>query len=321
LAKLFAGSPGAIDKILAEIRGHTKFRETIPASIGLPLSDESKRILLYASEEADALAHKNIGTEHLLLGILRDQNCCAAQWLGEKGVALKSARAQFFDQDENADEEQVKWLEDRPPFQRFMKRAMDIVGSIVAIVFFSPLLLVTAAAIKLTSRGPILFRQARRGYHGQEFVSLKFRSMYMNEPSIQKEYVEQLVSGKYGEMGEAGVYKLRNYPRFTRVGTFLRRTALDELPQFFSVLLGRMSLVGPRPPLSYEWDACEPRHKKRLSCKPGITGLSQVNGRSRVTFDQMVELDMKYATTQTFWLDLKILLRTPVDVIGRVGAY
>jgi lipopolysaccharide/colanic/teichoic acid biosynthesis glycosyltransferase len=226
-----------------------------------------------------------------------------------------------YDQDKNADEERVKWLEDRPPFQRFMKRAMDIVGSIAAIVFFSPVLLLIAAAIKLTSPGPILFRQARRGYHGKEFVFLKFRSMYMDEPSIHEEYVRQLVSGKYGKMGEAGVYKLQNDPRFTRVGTFLRRTSLDELPQFFSVLLGPMSLVGPRPPLSYEWDAYEPRHKKRFSCKPGITGLWQVSGRSRVTFDQMVELDMKYASTQTFWLDLKILLRTPVDVIARGGAY
>jgi exopolysaccharide biosynthesis polyprenyl glycosylphosphotransferase len=222
---------------------------------------------------------------------------------------------------QKCDVERVEWLDDRPLFHRLMKRVMDIVGSTIAITFTLPLVLVVAIAIKLTSRGPILFRQKRLGYHGREFMFLKFRSMYMDQPKGHSDYVSSLVSEEFGKMGTNGVFKLQNDPRITPIGTFLRRTSIDELPQFLNVLLGQMSLVGPRPAMPYEFKYYETWHKKRLSIKPGITGLWQVSGRRRVTFDEMVEMDLKYAATQTFWLDLKILLRTPFVVLTGQGAY
>jgi lipopolysaccharide/colanic/teichoic acid biosynthesis glycosyltransferase len=222
---------------------------------------------------------------------------------------------------QKCDVERVEWLDDRPLFHRLMKRVMDIVGSILAITFTLPLVLVVAIAIKSTSRGPILFRQKRLGYHGREFMFLKFRSMYMDQPKGHSDYVSSLVSEEFGKMGTNGVFKLQNDPRITPIGTFLRRTSIDELPQFLNVLLGQMSLVGPRPAMPYEFKYYETWHKKRLSIKPGITGPWQVSGRHRVTFDEMVEMDLKYAATQTFWLDLKILLRTPYVVLTGEGAY
>jgi len=218
-------------------------------------------------------------------------------------------------------EGQIEWLPDRPPFERAMKRAMDIVGSIVAIILFLPLLPLVAAAIKLSSPGPVFFRQRRLGYHGQPFMFLKFRSMLMDQPTTQSEYVSRLVDEEYGKLGSDGVFKIKNDPRITRIGAFLRRTSLDELPQLVNVLLGQMSLVGPRPPIPYELEMYEPWQMKRLSIKPGITGLWQVSGRKRVTFEEMIEMDLKYAATQTAWLDLKILLRTPFVVFAGKGTY
>lgn len=218
-------------------------------------------------------------------------------------------------------EEQVPWLPDRTPSQRFMKRVMDIVGATLAIILMLPAMIIIAVAIKLTSPGPIFFRQKRVGYHGREFMFLKFRSMYMDQPKAQSDYVSSLISEEYGKMGTDGVFKIKNDPRITPIGAFLRKTAIDELPQFFNVFLGQMSLVGPRPPMPYELENYEPWHRKRLSIKPGITGLWQVSGRATVTFDEMVKMDLKYAATQTLWLDLKILLRTPYVVIAGDGAY
>jgi lipopolysaccharide/colanic/teichoic acid biosynthesis glycosyltransferase len=188
------------------------------------------------------------------------------------------------------------------------------------------LLLAIAILIKLTSRGPVLFRQERVGLGGRRFNFLKFRSMQTgNDSAIHQEYTRRLISGtpvtgsRVGR--QAAVYKLSNDPRVTRLGRLLRRTSLDELPQFFNVLTGRMSLVGPRPPIPYEFDCYAIWHQQRLlSVKPGITGLWQVGGRSRVTFDDMVRLDLNYADTWTVWLDLKILCRTPRAVIRGEGA-
>ncbi len=208
-----------------------------------------------------------------------------------------------------------------------VKRTVDIVGSSIMLILFAPLFFVIALAIKLSSRGPVFYRQQRVGRYGQTFTFLKFRSMFVNNDSnVHKDYVTRLIASRGDETapketGE-GVYKLTNDKRITRVGKILRRTSLDELPQFINVLKGEMSLVGPRPPIPYELAAYQTWHRHRLlAVKPGITGLWQVMGRSSVRFDEMVRLDLRYASTWTPMLDLKILLRTPGAVIRGSGAY
>src|SRR6266481_9377963 len=209
---------------------------------------------------------------------------------------------------------------------RGIKRMMDVTGSLVLLALLSPVFFLIAAAIKLTSRGPVLFRQQRIGEHGTPFTFLKFRSMYANNDSSRhKEYVRQLIAGQAAKNpangSSEGVFKLTNDPRITTVGSFLRRTSLDELPQFINVLRGEMSLVGPRPPVPYEVEAYATWHRRRLlEAKPGITGLWQVQGRSRVGFDEMVRLDLRYARQSSPWLDLKILWQTPKAVIEGNGA-
>jgi lipopolysaccharide/colanic/teichoic acid biosynthesis glycosyltransferase len=210
---------------------------------------------------------------------------------------------------------------------RAVKRVMDVLGSLLALVFFSPIFLFAAVAIKATSKGPVFFRQRRVGQHGNPFVFLKFRSMHVNnDASVHKEYVQRLIAGKadkHPSNGNGqGVYKLTKDSRITRVGAFLRKTSLDELPQFVNVLKGEMSLVGPRPPVPYEVEAYDIWHRRRLlEARPGITGLWQVSGRSRVTFDDMVRLDLHYARTWSPWTDIKILLRTPAAVMLGEGAH
>jgi lipopolysaccharide/colanic/teichoic acid biosynthesis glycosyltransferase len=216
--------------------------------------------------------------------------------------------------------------EDTRKWFRFMKRAMDVLGSLLALLLLSPLFLIIALAVKVTSQGPVFFRQRRLGQFGKPFVFLKFRSMYVNnDASVHREYVTQLIAGKAGKQPvsgrDDGVYKLTNDPRISRVGAFLRRTSLDELPQFINVLKGEMSLVGPRPPIPYEAEAYDIWHRRRLlEAKPGLTGLWQVCGRSRVKFDDMVRLDLQYARTWSPWMDLKILARTPGAVLLGEGA-
>jgi exopolysaccharide biosynthesis polyprenyl glycosylphosphotransferase len=208
-----------------------------------------------------------------------------------------------------------------------LKRIMDIAGSAVALFLAVPLFVCISIAIKATSRGPVFFRQRRIGQHGKSFVFLKFRSMYVNNDSaVHQQYVQQLIAGKaerHQSNGNGeGVFKLTNDPRITRVGSFLRRTSLDELPQFINVLKGEMSLVGPRPPVPYEVEAYEIWHRRRLlEAKPGITGLWQISGRSRVTFDEMVRLDLRYARAWSPWMDIKIILQTPRAVLLGSGAH
>lgn len=214
---------------------------------------------------------------------------------------------------------------DKKNGSRLLKRSIDIIGSLVGLTLFSPVLLTIAVAVKITSKGPILFRQQRVGQYGHRFTFLKFRSMHTgNDNRIHQEFVTKLIKGKSGsEPGsDKQVYKIVNDPRITRIGRFLRRTSLDELPQFLNVLAGDMSLVGPRPPIPYEFACYAPWQRHRLlSVKPGITGLWQVEGRSRVSFNDMVRLDLKYARTCSFWMDLKILLRTPQAVLSGEGAH
>jgi exopolysaccharide biosynthesis polyprenyl glycosylphosphotransferase len=209
-----------------------------------------------------------------------------------------------------------------------MKRIMDIVGSLAGFVLFSPFFVVIPILIKLTSPGPVLFRQARVGQYEKTFMFLKFRSMYINnDEEVHKKYVQDLICKKIPcETTENGsgqtVFKITNDKRITPIGKFLRKTSLDELPQFINVLKGEMSLAGPRPPIPYELEKYDSWHRRRvLEIKPGITGLWQVVGRSSTTFDEMVRLDLHYATNWSLWLDIKILLKTPWVLIAGKGAY
>jgi len=231
----------------------------------------------------------------------------------------KSANAKLYPDLLEQDEERA--------FSRFLKRSIDIVGSAAGLILCSPLFAVISLAIKLTSKGPVLFKQKRVGRYGLQFTFLKFRSMAcVNDSSIHREYVRRFIAGE-GDSARIGnnqhaVYKIQDDPRVTRIGKFLRKTSLDELPQLLNVLKGDMSLVGPRPPIPYELDEYQIWHRRRvLEAKPGITGLWQVNGRSRLKFDDMVRLDLQYAKTWSLWLDIKILLQTPRAVLFGAGAY
>jgi exopolysaccharide biosynthesis polyprenyl glycosylphosphotransferase len=206
---------------------------------------------------------------------------------------------------------------------RFMKRVLDIVGSIIALFIFSPFFLIIPILIKISSEGTIFFRQERLGQFGEKFTFLKFRTMYVdNDPTIHKEYLKKFISEqksyeveKNGDI-ETSIYKIKDDPRITPIGRFLRKTSLDEFPQFFNVLKGEMSLVGPRPPIPYELENYDIWHLRRiLEIRPGITGLWQVKGRSSTTFDEMVRMDLRYIRNWSVWLDVKILIQTPLAVL------
>jgi lipopolysaccharide/colanic/teichoic acid biosynthesis glycosyltransferase len=209
---------------------------------------------------------------------------------------------------------------------QYLKRGLDCFVSLAALLCFAPLLGAIAVAIKLTSSGPVLFRQQRFGEDLRPFTFYKFRSMHANcDDTIHKAYVTRLIAGCLDvpseTVEERTVLKITRDPRVTSLGKFLRRTSLDELPQLWNVLRGDMSLVGPRPCLSYELEQYSARHTLRLiGVKPGITGLWQVSGRSTLSFDEMVKLDLVYVKESSFWLDVKILLRTPLAVISGLGA-
>jgi lipopolysaccharide/colanic/teichoic acid biosynthesis glycosyltransferase len=207
-----------------------------------------------------------------------------------------------------------------------LKRCLDIAGALIAICLLGPLMLVAAAAIALTSPGPIIFRQTRLGKGGVPFTFYKFRSMVMNvDDGIHREFVASLIKGGQTKgaaaEGQPAPYKLQSDPRITRIGRFIRKTSIDELPQFFNVLKGDMSLVGPRPPIPYEAAHYQSWHLRRiLTIKPGITGLWQVEGRSKVTFNEMVRMDLRYIRDCSLALDLKVLLKTVVVVVRCEGA-
>jgi exopolysaccharide biosynthesis polyprenyl glycosylphosphotransferase len=210
----------------------------------------------------------------------------------------------------------------------FFKRIIDIIGSSLAILLFSPVICFISILIKITSKGPVLFRQERLGQFGAKFNFLKFRSMLVDcDDAIHREYIKKLITeNKASEEDSADaqgpVYKIRNDPRITPIGAFLRKSSLDELPQLLNVLRGEMSLVGPRPAIPYEFENYDIWHRYRLlQVKPGITGLWQVTGRSSTTFDEMVRLDLKYIHEWSLWLDFKIILLTPLAMIKGKGAY
>ncbi|RME41922.1 MAG: sugar transferase [Chloroflexi bacterium] len=206
------------------------------------------------------------------------------------------------------------------------KRAMDLVLAAIGLVLATPAMLLIALLIKLDSAGPVLFKQTRLGRGGRPFTFYKFRTMYQNAGhELHRQYVQSLIRNEIPQNGSsdpptASVFKLTRDPRITRVGRFLRRTSLDELPQIFNVIKGEMSLVGPRPPLPYEVEEYQDWHRGRLTAIPGITGLWQVRGRSRVPFDEMVRMDLDYIARQSLWLDFRILLLTIPAVISGNGA-
>jgi lipopolysaccharide/colanic/teichoic acid biosynthesis glycosyltransferase len=204
-----------------------------------------------------------------------------------------------------------------------VKRSIDVLVSALGLVVLSPFLLLIAVAVRLESHGPALFRQVRLGKNGQPFTFYKFRTMVDgNDPSLHRRYVERLITRPSEELkGDTGSFKIEHDPRVTKVGGFLRRTSLDELPQLLNVLNGEMSLVGPRPPLVYEAELYSERASRRLECTPGITGLWQVSGRCLTTFDEMVELDIEYIESWSLGLDMAILARTLPAVINGGGAF
>jgi exopolysaccharide biosynthesis polyprenyl glycosylphosphotransferase len=204
---------------------------------------------------------------------------------------------------------------------RLAKRAFDLLISAAALLLLAPLWLLIAALVKLDSRGPILYRQERVGMDGRVFLFLKFRTMRTDSSDAEhREYQRRYISGAADtNLGDTTrpVYKLHADPRITRVGRVLRRLSLDELPQLLNVLRGEMSIVGPRPPIPYEVESYALWHRRRLDMKPGLTGLWQVSGRNRLSFDEMVRLDLYYIENWSLWLDLKIILRTlPVMIRG-----
>jgi exopolysaccharide biosynthesis polyprenyl glycosylphosphotransferase len=205
-------------------------------------------------------------------------------------------------------------LVELPKGYRIAKRVLDVVVAIVALILLAPLMLLIAIAIKLDSPGPVLFRQVRIGRGGKPFWFIKFRSMVKNAEQIKRDLAPQ------NEVRGGPVFKMRNDPRITRVGRFLRRYSLDELPQLIHVLHGEMSLVGPRPPLPSEVASYGEWELRRLSVLPGLTCLWQISGRSDIGFREWVELDHIYIDTMSFWTDLKILLFTVPAVITGKGA-
>ena len=214
-----------------------------------------------------------------------------------------------------------------PNMAKWIKRSIDIMGALVGIIVFSPVMLVIAIMIKITSRGPVLFRQERMEFLGKKFTFLKFRSMYTGcSEERHRKYVTNLIENniKTTRQGDECklMYKMNDDPRITPFGKFLRKSSLDELPQLINVLKGEMSLVGPRPPIPYEVEKYENWHLRRvLEVKPGITGLWQVKGRSSTTFNEMVRMDIAYVNNFSLWLDLKILFKTLWVVITGKGAY
>ncbi len=196
-----------------------------------------------------------------------------------------------------------------------LKRGLDVLGASAALLALSPLMLVTAGLIRAESRGPALFRQTRVGENGETFTMLKFRSMSQDAEAR----LSELQSAN--DRNDGVTFKLRKDPRVTRVGEFIRKYSIDELPQFLNVLTGEMSLVGPRPALPSEVAKYGERDMRRLAGKPGITGLWQVSGRADIPFQEMVELDVQYLETRSIWTDISLLLRTPMAVLAGRGAY
>jgi len=211
--------------------------------------------------------------------------------------------------------------------EAFARRCLDLVGALTLILLLAPVMLGVAVAVRLDSRGPALFRQRRVGHRERQFTVYKFRSMRLDaDEARHRQYVSALIGNGSGPGGEAGgtdggesLYKLAVDDRITPVGRRIRSWSVDELPQLFNVVLGDMSLVGPRPAIPYEVESYPAWYSKRFAVKPGLTGLWQVSGRNQRTYEEMVTLDIDYAESRSLLGDLAILARTPRAVLGRKG--
>ena len=206
------------------------------------------------------------------------------------------------------------WILDAE-FSRLLKRWMDVCGSLCAIILLMPLFLAVAVWLKLDSPGPLIYRQVRIGLHGRPFYFYKFRSMYIDSDA------RRAALEKENESKDGVIFKMKNDPRITKCGRFIRKYSIDEAPQFFNVLLGDMSLVGPRPPLPSEVAQYSLDDRKRLNILPGITCIWQISGRSDIPFREQVVLDREYIRGQGFWKDVLILFKTIPAVIAGKGAY
>jgi lipopolysaccharide/colanic/teichoic acid biosynthesis glycosyltransferase len=192
------------------------------------------------------------------------------------------------------------------------KRVFDVLGSLALIVLFAPIMLTVLVVLTITTKGRPLFFQERLGHCGRRFRMVKFRTMRLDAEKLQHAVANEK---------DGPIFKNRRDPRVTRFGQFLRRTSIDEMPQLFNVLLGSMSLVGPRPPVAGEVERYAAWQRRRLSVKPGLTCLWQISGRSEVEFEDWVRMDLWYLKNQGFWTDLKLLVRTPRSVLSGRGAY
>jgi lipopolysaccharide/colanic/teichoic acid biosynthesis glycosyltransferase len=200
-------------------------------------------------------------------------------------------------------------------FAKFLKYSLDFLGSLILIILLSPVFIITMIAIYINDPGPFFYIAPRVGKDGKNFGFIKFRSMVMNADKLKDNLLQE------NESKDGVIFKMKNDPRVTRVGRFIRRFSIDELPQLFNVLKGDMSLVGPRPPLPREVAEYTLDDRKRLHVTPGITCLWQVGGRSDIPFSQQVELDKQYIQSKGIWQDIKILIKTIPAVIGGKGAY
>ncbi len=214
----------------------------------------------------------------------------------------------------------------RSLFERFVKRFFDVVAAFAVLVLGFPFFLAIGLLIKLTSRGPVFYKQKRVGENGEIFFLYKFRSMRIgNDDSIHREFAQNYIQGQTFQTELDGktdnLYKIINDPRVTAVGGFLRKTSLDELPQFINILKGQMTIVGPRPPVEYEYDHYDEWHKLRLKVRPGLTGLWQVSGRSTVPFHEMVMLDLYYIEHWTLMMDINIMIKTIPVMLAGTGGY
>ncbi len=205
-------------------------------------------------------------------------------------------------------------LRPHPVSYAMAKRLLDIVGSLILLLLLAPIFLVIALAVKITSPGPVFYKSTRVGLCGKKFQFIKFRSMRVGADK----QLQQLLQNNEKD---GPIFKMKEDPRITPVGRFIRKYSLDELPQLYSVFTGEMSLVGPRPPIPHEVEQYDDLTMTRLSVKPGISCYWQIMGRSNLSFEEWMELDRKYIREMSFWTDLKILLKTPYSVIKGDGAY
>lgn len=209
--------------------------------------------------------------------------------------------------------QRIVQIEDKT-FYEICKRIMDVVCSLLGLILLSPLFLITAIAIKREDKGPVIFAQNRTGKDGKVFRMYKFRSMFVD---AEKRRAELLAKNE----ADGPLFKMADDPRITKVGKFIRRTSIDELPQLVNILKGEMSIVGPRPLVTYEQDQCNEYQAQRLLVKPGLTCIWQVSGRSDTKFDELIEMDLEYIRKRSLWLDIKLILKTVVVVFTHKGAY